>query len=75
MTNIGIEELKQLGFVVSAMITEYFYSPKLLACQVKINMLHKNSNGKVTMDYWFEKFKHKVKLFFQEKEFTVRRSK
>jgi SpoVK/Ycf46/Vps4 family AAA+-type ATPase len=53
-SNIGIEELKTAGLVVSAMITEYlFYSPKLLACeQVKINMLH-NQTQMAEAEYAF----------------------
>jgi len=53
-SNIGIEELKTAGLVISAMITEYlFYSPKLLACaQVKINMLH-NQTQMAKAEYSF----------------------
>jgi hypothetical protein len=51
-SNIGIEE-KTAGLVVSAMITEYLFSPKLLACaQVNINMLH-NQTQMAEAEYAF----------------------
>jgi hypothetical protein len=72
MTNIGIEELKRLGSVVSAMIVEYFfYSPNYSMRQVNVNMLH-NQTQMAEAEYAFSNpdllqvwrnSKHK-KLFF-----------